>query len=119
MKKFIGSMSHAIAGLLHVVQSEANMRWHLLATIVVVALGVYLRINATEWSLIVGCIGAVMALECINTSIERLADRVSDQPDPLIGKCKDAAAGGVLMISIASAVIGLIVLVPKIWTLIT
>ena len=118
MHQFFKSLSNAIAGTRHVVRSEANMRWHLLITTVVIAFAIGLRINMTEWALVIGCIGAVMALECFNTSIERLADRVSTEQDLLIGQSKDAAAAAVLIMSLAAAVIGLMIFLPKLWMLV-
>lgn len=118
MNKFFRSVGFGIAGHLHVIRTEANMRWHWVATVAVTACGLAFQINPTEWALVVGCIGVMLALECINTSIERLADRIASQPDPLIGQAKDAAAGAVLAMSVASAIIGAIIFVPRMWSLI-
>lgn len=109
MKNLLRSIRIGIVGLIHTAREEANMRWHLMAAIVTVACGTALRISAIEWALVVGCIGVMLALECVNTAIERLADRVTTEHDPLIGQCKDAAGGAVLIMSVASAIIGLIV----------
>ena len=89
------------------------MRWHLLAAILVVGSGCVFDLSQVEWALMVGCIGAVLALECLNTAIEHLADRVTLEQDPLIRMAKDASAGAVLIISVASAVIGGIIFLPK------
>lgn len=117
MKKFLQSVGFGLAGLMFVTRTESNMRWHWLAAVVVAISGFCFGINPFEWALVVGCIGLVFALECFNTSIERLADRVTDQEDPLIKQSKDAAAGAVLAASIASAVIGAIVFLPRLWAL--
>lgn len=117
LQKFFHSVGHSINGLRHVAATEANMRWHLLATVAVVVCGSFFRISMIEWSLVIGCIGAVLALECINTSIERLADRVTTDHDPLIGQSKDVAAAAVLIMSLAAAIIGLIVFLPKVWAM--
>jgi diacylglycerol kinase len=76
LKKLLRSIRIGIVGLIHTAREEANMRWHLMAAIVTVACGTALRISAIEWALVVGCIGVMLALECVNTAIERLADRM-------------------------------------------
>lgn len=51
--------------------------------------------------------------EGFNTAIEKLADRVTREQDPLIGAAKDVAAGAVLLMAVASVVVGLIIFLPK------
>lgn len=52
-------------------------------------------------------------MELVNSAIERLADKISTERDPVIGKIKDLSAGAVLISAIAAAIVGLIILVPK------
>ena len=58
-------------------------------------------------------VGSVLAAEAFNTAIETLADAVAPERNPAIGKTKDLAAGGVLLVSLAAAAVGLIVFVPR------
>ena len=51
--------------------------------------------------------------EGFNTAVECLADKVSPEYDPLIGRAKDIAAGAVLLFVIAAVAVGLIVFIPK------
>ena len=60
------------------------------------------------------CIGGVLVAEMLNTSLEYLAQAITDQPDPRIGKALDVASGSVLLASLFAAIVGLIVLVPPI-----
>ena len=57
--------------------------------------------------------GLVLGMELVNSAIERLADKISTERDPVIGKIKDLSAGAVLISAIAAAIVGLIILVPK------
>ena len=66
-----------------------------------------------EWIAIVVCIGMVFAAEAVNSSIEALADRVSEEYDEAIKRTKDLAAGAVLILAMASATIGLLIFIPK------
>ena len=113
MIKFLQSLKHALAGFRTVLR-ERNMRIHLAVAILVVVASFVLRINSTEWICISLSIGLVIALECVNTAIERVCDRVTMEDDPLIRQAKDVAASAVLVMAITSVITGLIVLLPKI-----
>ena len=52
--------------------------------------------------------------EFINTAIEYVVDLASPQVHPLAKAAKDTASAGVLMMSVISAIIGLIIFIPKI-----
>ena len=84
------------------------------AEIVVIAAGCLLKLAVWEWVAIVLCIGLVISSECMNTALERLADRVSGEMDPLIKQAKDCSSAAVLVLAMTSAVVGSIVFVPKI-----
>lgn len=95
-----------------IVLGERNMRCHVAVAVAVVVAGVWFRITAVEWCLCVLCIGEVMALEAVNTSIERVCDHVSPERNGDIKVVKDVAAGAVLIGAVGAAVVGLIVFVP-------
>ena len=100
------SFGHAFRGLKVLLQTQLNARIHAVATVLVVAAGLLLRISPAEWALIVLAIAGVWTAEALNTAIEFLVDLVSPDPHPLAGKAKDVAAGAVLAAAIGSAVIG-------------
>lgn len=86
---------------------------HALATAVVVALGLWHRIERWEWCALLLAIGLVVAAELGNTAIEWLADRVTREREPAIRNVKDAAAGSVLAASVVAAAVGAFVFVPR------
>lgn len=96
-------------GIRTVWREEVNFRIEIAVATVIVALGVYLNILILEWMIIAVCIGAVLAAEMMNTAIEDLCNKVEPNTDPIIGKIKDIMGGFVLIVSITSAVIGLMI----------
>jgi len=107
--KFLKSFAFAGKGIVSIIASERNMRVHVFAAIAVIVLGIYFKITKIEWCLSMLCIGLVMAAESFNTAIEALTDIIKKESHPIAGKVKDAAAGGVLLASIAAAVTGLLI----------
>jgi diacylglycerol kinase (ATP) len=112
LRRRINSFRYALAGIKAAFWTEMNMRIHLAAALMVLAVGFVLRVTATEWCFLVLCIGLVWAAELFNTALEALVNLVSPVQHPLAGKVKDLAAGAVLMTALMAAVIGLIIFVP-------
>jgi diacylglycerol kinase len=108
------SFYHAGAGLGRLVREERNAQIHLVATIVVVAFGVWVHLSAAEWSAIVLCITMVWAAEAANSAVERVADAASKEHHPLVGAAKDLAAGAVLVTALGAVVVGCLVLGPHV-----
>lgn len=109
----IKSFQYALEGFLSAVRSEANLRFHIAATVTVIALGFWLHLAAVEWCIVVLCIGAVFGIELINTSIEQLCNHVTAEEHPSIKRIKDISAAAVLLVSMASAVAGGVIFLPK------
>lgn len=113
MRKFFKSFDYAWSGILYGVQAERNLKFHLLAAIVVILAGLLTGLSVIEWSIVVLLIGGMLALEMMNAAIERVVDLVTLENHPLAKHAKDLAAGAVLVYAISSVVIGLIIFVPK------
>ena len=58
-------------------------------------------------------------MEVWNTVVENIVDLVSPHYHPLAKKVKDMAAAAVLLTSVLSVIIGSIILIPKIFKLIS
>ena len=112
VKARLKSFYYAGKGLRNLVQDEHNSWIHLAASITVVATGLVLQIPMRDWRWIVAAIATVWVAEAFNTAIEELCDRITPQFDEVIGRVKDLAAGGVLIASVAAAIIGLLTFMP-------
>lgn len=110
----LASFRHAINGLRVMFLEEHNARIHLFATIVVLILGFYFRIDFAEWFAVLFSIGLVLSMELVNSSIEKICDEITKERKESIKKIKDLSAAAVLVSAIISAVVGLLIFVPKI-----
>jgi diacylglycerol kinase (ATP) len=108
---------YAWRGLVTLVKTQWNARVHLAATIVVCASGLSFRITAGEWCAIFLAIGLVWVAEALNTAVETLGDRITQEADESIGRAKDLAAGAVLFAALVAVVIGAIVFCPRLYVL--
>ena len=114
IKQRIQSFQHAFRGLVNLFKYEHNSRIHLVSGIIIIIAGFSLKITSAEWLIIILVIGLVFITELLNTAIERLADKVKPEFDPIIKKVKDYAAAAVLVASIAALIVGCIIFLPKI-----
>ncbi|MGP4061672.1 diacylglycerol kinase family protein [Halobacillus sp. H74] len=115
-KRMVG-FSFALNGLKEVYKSERNFRIHLLITVFVLIAGFLLSISALEWIVVTLVISIILSLEMVNTGIEKLLDHLAPEHHPAIGTVKDITAGAVLVASIGSALIGIVIFLPKILSL--
>jgi diacylglycerol kinase (ATP) len=107
-RPFVTRLSFAIAGIRTVARREESFRTQArLGTGAVAALAA-LRPGLAWTALVLLSIGLVLALEAVNGALEYLADRVHPDWAKEIGHAKDAAAGAVLIASLAAAAVGLL-----------
>jgi len=114
MARIMRSFGYAFRGLIFLFKGQPNAWIHLSAAIVVIVAGIVLDITLTEWLLVIVAMGSVFTAELFNTAIEEMVNRLSPEQHPVAGRIKDLAAGGVLLAAMTSAVIGIIIFLPKI-----
>jgi len=95
------------------VRTQFNFRVELAIGIVVVAAGVWARLERWEWAVLSVTIALVLGLEAINTAIEDAVALASPNVDPRAKVAKDTAAAGVLIAAIAAVVVGVILFGPR------
>ena len=100
------SFKCAWQGVISSIKTQGHMKFHVLATIVVISLGVWTHISVIEWMFLTVVIGAVVITEMINTAIECTVDLCTQERHPLAKTAKDIAAGAVLVASIVSLIVG-------------
>lgn len=114
-RSFMRGFVYAGKGLWEAVQTQFNIRFHFFATLVVIGTSFYYDLNTVEWCLIIFAISMVLMAELLNTAIEYLTDFVSPEHNHLAGKVKDIASAAVFITAFCSAIVGLIIFVPKIF----
>ncbi len=111
------SFRFAVAGVRTLFATQPNFRIHAGAAVATIASGVLLHVSLEEWRWLIAAIVGVWISEAFNTALEFLADAVSADHHPLIGKAKDCAAAAVLFTAIGAATIGIAVFAPRLLTL--
>jgi len=108
------SFHYAFAGLWTLLKTQHSAWCHGVATITVLAVGLFFGLSQSEWCWLTLAITTVWAAEAFNTSIEFLSDVASPDYHPLIKHAKDIAAAAVLITVIGEIAIGCLTLGPYI-----
>lgn len=114
LRRRVRSFKFAFRGISKLVSEEHNAWIHCFAAFITVIAGLYFQLSAMEWVAVTFAIGSVLAAEAFNTAIESLSDFASPVYQEAIKHTKDLAAGAVLLVAIAAAIVGLLIFVPKI-----
>lgn len=111
IKKRIQAFGFAFNGLFMAIKTEAHLKIHLLATLIVVIAGIYFKISKIEWIAISICCGTVIAAELFNSAIEKLCDTYTKETNEKIKFIKDVSAAAVLVLSLMSVITALFIFV--------
>ena len=113
IKARLASFKNAWRGVTVFIRQEHNAWIHCTITVLVIIAGLLFHISTTEWIAVFFAIGLVLAVEAINSAIERLSDVVQPEKDERIRDIKDISAGAVFICAITAAIIGVIIFLPK------
>ena len=89
LRNRLKSFRFAFNGIKKLIKNEHNARIHIAALICVIGLGVFFKIELTEWIALTIVSGLVILTELLNTAVERLADFVEPDWNEKIGIIKD------------------------------
>ncbi|MES3017517.1 MAG: diacylglycerol kinase family protein [Bacteroidota bacterium] len=115
MNKFIKGFYFAWKGLDYAFRTQINFKVEVFSALAVIVLSCYLQLNTSEWLWIIAAITLVLTTELANTAIETLVDLVSPEFNPKAGIIKDISAAVVLLSGFFALVVGLLILLPKIF----
>lgn len=107
------SMGFALRGAIKLITTEHSVMVQFSIGILMVAAGFYFDITTTEWMFQTLAIGLVLAVEGLNTAVEKIADFIHPSFHEKIGFIKDIAAGSVFFAAMTAIAIGAFIYVPK------
>lgn len=114
MHSFIKGFVYAFNGLVAFFKNERNGQVQLCVAIAVMFAALWLSLSKSEWIVVLFCIAAVLSLEMVNSAIEKICDLMQPGYHPQIKIIKDISAAAVLWMSVLSAIIGVIIFLPKV-----
>ncbi len=113
-RTFLDSVKNCLDGIGYTVAHENNFKREIILGIVAVILSAILKISILEWVIVILLINFVLVCELVNTALEKTVDLYTKEYNETAKVVKDVAGASVLVMCIFSAIIGMIIFIPKI-----
>ncbi len=111
LTRIIKATGYSLSGLKAAWINEAAFRQEVLLCLVLMPLGFYLGDNGVERALLMSSLILIVLMELINSALEAVADRVTQEQDILIKRTKDIGSAAVFVaICYAGMVWGMVLL---------
>lgn len=107
--QFFRSIKYAMKGFSEVFKEEQSFRIQVCASFIVFCLAIYFQVKIWEAIILVMLATAVLALEILNSILERIVDALKPRIHPYVKIIKDMMASAVLLVSVASLIIGVLI----------
>lgn len=109
--RFFRGFGYAARGIHTAVRQERNLRIHLCTACYVIAFErLFYTLSLSQRAVLYLTIAAVVALELVNSAIERAVDHACGERDKLARDAKDMAAGAVLVGATGAVAVGAVLL---------
>lgn len=96
-RRVILATKYSIAGLSAAWKNEAAFRQELVLCVVLVPLGLWLGRTITEQTILIATLFIVLITELLNSAVEAITDRVSEEHHQLSGRAKDLGSAAVFV----------------------
>lgn len=106
------SLGYAIAGWLYMLRRQKNTRIQAVASILIMALALWLQLPPVELAILILTITMVWMAEFVNAAVEAAVNLATSEWHPMAKVGKDVASAAVLLGVVASILIGLLLLAP-------
>lgn len=106
------SFMYAGRGLYKAWCEEANFRFEIAVTLIVFIMAFWLRLDAVRLAILALTCGLVLALELVNTMIERISDVLKPRLDHYVKQIKDLSAAAVLIAAVTAVTVAICLLLP-------
>ncbi|ASP28045.1 diacylglycerol kinase [Spiroplasma corruscae] len=103
---------NAARGVYTAFKEESTLIVYLIAIIIAIALGIWIKLDLLSWSIIILTIGVLLGFEFLNTSIENFVDLLSFEYNIKAKKIKDICAAASIINSILAVVISFLIYLP-------
>jgi undecaprenol kinase len=106
------SIKHALHGFHYVIATQRNARIHAIVTILVILVGLWLKLDIIQWSMVLVAVSLVWITECFNSTLENYFDLIQPETNQFVKNGKDSSAAAVLVAAILSVLLGLLAIGP-------
>jgi diacylglycerol kinase len=104
---------HALWGMAAGIRGQSSFVVHLVAAAAVVVAAALVRVDTTQWCILIVCITMVLAAEMFNSALEHLGRAVDRTENPGLATALDIGSAAVLTTALGAGVVGSIVFLTR------
>jgi diacylglycerol kinase (ATP) len=113
MRRVINALRYSLQGLKAAFKYEAAFRQELALAILLVPAAFFLGRSTDEVFVLIFAVIMVLVVELLNSAVEALADALSVETHPLLGRAKDLGSAAVMLMLIFTVVVWLAVAISR------
>ena len=113
MDRWLRATINTWHGLIAAARSEAAFREELAALALAVPFAFLVAVETWKRCLLIGVVVLLLIVELLNTAIEKLADRLTREVDPEIGRVKDMGSAAVGLALVTAIAVWLVALAER------
>lgn len=111
-RRVFNALRYSLAGLRAAVRHEAAFRQELMLAVPMLLLVPFVAPGRWQALMMAGSVLAVLVVELLNSALEALADAISLEQHPLLGRAKDLGSAAVMLTLLFAGAVWLVVLWP-------
>ena len=112
LRRIWNAMRYSLAGLRAAVRHEAAFRQELALGVPMLVLVPFIAPGRWQALLLAGSVVAVWIVELLNSAIEALADTISTEHHPMLGRAKDIGSAAVMLALLFAGLVWTVILWP-------
>ncbi len=108
--RLFNALRYSAQGLAAAFRHEAAFRQELLLAALLIPVAVWISRGIGEMLLLIGALFFILIVEILNSALEALADTITTEHHPLIGRAKDLGSAAVMLSIVFCALVWLSVI---------
>jgi len=113
LRRVINALRYSFQGLKAAIKYEAAFRQELALAILLVPAAFFLGRTTDEVFILIASVILVLVTELLNSAVEALADALSVETHPLLGRAKDLGSAAVMLMLFFTAAVWLAVAISR------
>lgn len=113
LRRVLNALRYSFQGLKAAIKYEAAFRQELALAILMVPAAFFLGRTTDEVFILIASVILVLVTELLNSAIEALADALSVETHPLLGRAKDLGSAAVMLMLFFTAAVWLAVAISR------
>lgn len=113
LRRVVNALRYSFQGLKAAIKYEAAFRQELALAILMVPAAFFLGRTTDEVFILIASVILVLVTELLNSAVEALADALSVETHPLLGRAKDLGSAAVMLMLFFTAAVWLAVAISR------